>query len=108
MPPRMRTRSDGRPDAKSRGGGTGGRVGSGGGRGRRPRKGNDEHVNDLNDQGNNQGMGANEGIEGVNGNVEGANRGAPDFWMIIAQQLQDLLPAMLAQVGNQGNVGNQN
>nr|GEZ18935.1 reverse transcriptase domain-containing protein [Tanacetum cinerariifolium] len=28
--------------------------------------------------------------------------------MIITQQLRDLLPAMLAQVGNQGNVGNQN
>nr|GEW79882.1 hypothetical protein [Tanacetum cinerariifolium] len=28
--------------------------------------------------------------------------------MIIAQQLQNLLPAILAQVGNQGNVGNQN
>ncbi|GJT18333.1 hypothetical protein Tco_0877039 [Tanacetum coccineum] len=33
--------------------------------------------------------------------------GAPDFSTIIAQQLQNLLPAMLAQVGNQGNVGNQ-
>nr|GEY71934.1 hypothetical protein [Tanacetum cinerariifolium] len=42
-------------------------------------------------------MGANEGVEGVNGNVEGANRGAPDFSTIIAQQLQNLLPAMLAQ-----------
>ncbi|GJX47160.1 putative reverse transcriptase domain-containing protein [Tanacetum coccineum] len=39
------------------------------------------------------------GVEGVNGNVEGANRGAPNFLMIIAQQLQNLLPAMLAQVG---------
>ncbi|GKB42977.1 putative reverse transcriptase domain-containing protein [Tanacetum coccineum] len=48
------------------------------------------------------------GVEGVNGNVEGANRGAPDFSMIIVQQFQNLLPAMLAQVGNQGNVGNQN
>ncbi|GJU34005.1 hypothetical protein Tco_1182359 [Tanacetum coccineum] len=50
----------------------------------------------------------NEGIEGVNGNVKGANGGAPDFSMIIAQQLQNLLPAMLAQVSNRGNVGNQN
>ncbi|GKG04534.1 hypothetical protein Tco_0314921 [Tanacetum coccineum] len=41
-------------------------------------------------------------------NVEGANGGAPDFSTIIAQQLQNLLPAMLAPVGNQGNVGNQN
>nr|GFA86186.1 putative reverse transcriptase domain-containing protein [Tanacetum cinerariifolium] len=54
-------------------------------------------------------MGANRGVEGVNGNVEGANRGAPDFSTIIAQQLQNLLPAMLAQVGNQnGNVVNEN
>nr|GEV76529.1 hypothetical protein [Tanacetum cinerariifolium] len=76
--------------------------------GRRPREGNDEHVDDLNGQGNDQGMGANGGIEGVNRKVEGANRGAPDFLTIIAQQLQDLLPSMLAQVGNQGNVRNQN
>ncbi|GKA02233.1 putative reverse transcriptase domain-containing protein [Tanacetum coccineum] len=53
-------------------------------------------------------MGSNGGVEGVNGNVEGVNGGAPDFLTIIAQQLQNLLPAMLAQVGNQGNVGNQN
>ncbi|GJZ13679.1 retrovirus-related pol polyprotein from transposon TNT 1-94, partial [Tanacetum coccineum] len=38
----------GRPVAESRGGGTGERVGRGGKRGRRPREGNDEHVNDLN------------------------------------------------------------
>ncbi|GKF55376.1 hypothetical protein Tco_0165716, partial [Tanacetum coccineum] len=54
---------------------------------------------------------ANRDVEGVNGNVEGVNGGvggAPDFSMIIAQQLQNLLPGMLAQVGNQRNVGNQN
>ncbi|GJS29579.1 putative reverse transcriptase domain-containing protein, partial [Tanacetum coccineum] len=65
----------------------------------------------LNGQGNDQGLGANGGVEGVNRNVEGVNGGvggAPDFSTIIAQQLQNLLPAMLAQVGNQGNVGNQN
>ncbi|GJV40970.1 reverse transcriptase domain-containing protein [Tanacetum coccineum] len=107
MPPRMRTRSAGRPAAESLGGGTGVRVGRGG-RGRRPREGNDERVDDLNGQGNDQGMGANGGVEGVNGNVEGANGGAPDFSTIIAQQLQNLLPAMLAQVSNRGNVGNQN
>ncbi|GKB93739.1 reverse transcriptase domain-containing protein, partial [Tanacetum coccineum] len=91
-------------------GGTGERVGRGG-RGRGPRRGNDERVDELNGQGNDQGMGANGGVEGVIGNVEGVNGGvggAPDFSMIIAQQLQNLLPAMLAQVGNQGNVGNQN
>ncbi|GJR08322.1 putative reverse transcriptase domain-containing protein [Tanacetum coccineum] len=39
---------------------------------------------------------------------EGANKGASDFSTIIAQQLQNLLPAMLAQVSNRGNVRNQN
>nr|GEU92332.1 hypothetical protein [Tanacetum cinerariifolium] len=67
MPPRMRTRSAGRPAAESLGGGMGVRVGRGG-RGKKPRKGNDERVADLNGQGNDQGMGANEGVEGVNGN----------------------------------------
>ncbi|GKD19649.1 hypothetical protein Tco_1208807, partial [Tanacetum coccineum] len=78
MLPRMRTRSAGRPAAESLGGGTGERVGSGR-RGRRPRKGNDERVDELNGQGNDQGMGVNEGVEGVNGNVERANEGALDF-----------------------------
>ncbi|GJX50313.1 hypothetical protein Tco_0277158 [Tanacetum coccineum] len=43
-------------------------------------------------------MRANEGVEGINGNVEGANGGALDFSTIIAEQLQNLLPAMLSQV----------
>ncbi|GKC31660.1 putative reverse transcriptase domain-containing protein [Tanacetum coccineum] len=101
MPPRMRTRSAGRPAAESLGGGTGVRVDRGG-RGRRPMEGNDERVDDLNGQGNDQGLRANGGVEGVNGNVEGVNGGvggALDFSTIIAQQLQNLLPAMLAQVG---------
>ncbi|GJU98302.1 putative reverse transcriptase domain-containing protein [Tanacetum coccineum] len=107
MPPRMRTQSAGRPVAESLGGGTGERV-SRGGRGRRPWEGNDEHVDELNGQGNGLGMGANGGVEGANGNVGGANGGGPDFPTIIAQQLRNLLPVMLAQVSNQGNVGNQN
>ncbi|GJS93127.1 hypothetical protein Tco_0800095 [Tanacetum coccineum] len=68
MPPKIRTRSAGRPAAESLGGGTGVRVGRGG-RGRRPRECNDERVDDLNGQGNNQGLRANGGVEGVNGNV---------------------------------------
>ncbi|GKD05615.1 putative reverse transcriptase domain-containing protein, partial [Tanacetum coccineum] len=44
----------GRPIAESRGGGTGERVGRGG-RGRGPRGGNDERVEELNGQGNDQG-----------------------------------------------------
>ncbi|GKB27231.1 putative reverse transcriptase domain-containing protein, partial [Tanacetum coccineum] len=88
-PPRIRTRSAGRPTVESLGGGTGKRVGRGR-RGRRPKEGNDKHVEDLNGQGNDQGIRDNR-------NVEGANGGAPDFSMIIAQQLHNLLPALLAQ-----------
>ncbi|GJW11773.1 putative reverse transcriptase domain-containing protein [Tanacetum coccineum] len=57
-----------------------------------------------------EGLGANRGVEGVNGNLKGVNGGvggATDFSTIISQQLQNLLPAMLTQVGTQGNVGNQ-
>ncbi|GKE20946.1 reverse transcriptase domain-containing protein [Tanacetum coccineum] len=75
MPPRMRTQSAGRPAAESLEGGTGKRVGRSG-RGKRPRKGNDEHVEDFNGQGNDQGLGDNGGVEGVNGNVSnGGNVG---------------------------------
>nr|GEX72632.1 hypothetical protein [Tanacetum cinerariifolium] len=83
MPPRMRTQSAGRPAGESLEGGTGVRVGRGR-RGRRPKEGNDERVDDLSGQGNDQGIGYNRGVEGVNGNVKGANEGAPDFSMIIA------------------------
>nr|GEY47240.1 hypothetical protein [Tanacetum cinerariifolium] len=55
MPPRMRTQIAGRPAAESLGGGTGVQVGRSG-RGRRPREGNDERVDDLNGQGNDQGI----------------------------------------------------
>ncbi|GJS18158.1 reverse transcriptase domain-containing protein [Tanacetum coccineum] len=72
MPPRMRTRSAGRPAAESLGGGTGVRVGRGG-RGRRPREGNDERVDELNGQGNDQGMGANGG-ENVGNVLVNGNR----------------------------------
>nr|GEX99225.1 putative reverse transcriptase domain-containing protein [Tanacetum cinerariifolium] len=100
MSPRMRTRSAGRPTAESIGGGTEVRV-CRGRRGRRPKEGNDERVNDLSGQGNDQGLGDNECVEGVNGNVDRVNGGvgrAPDFSMIVAQQLQNLLPTMLAQI----------
>ncbi|GKC95752.1 hypothetical protein Tco_1161194, partial [Tanacetum coccineum] len=107
MSPRVMIRSAGRPATESLGGGTGVQAGRGG-RGRRPREGNEERVDALNGQGNAQGMRANGSVEGVNGNVEGANGGTPDFSTIIAQQLQNLLPAMLAQVSNQGYVENQN
>ncbi|GJZ25785.1 hypothetical protein Tco_0570038 [Tanacetum coccineum] len=103
MPPRMRTRSAGQPVTESRGEGISEPVGRGG-RGRGPRGGTDERIDKLNSQGNDQGMGANRGVEGVNGGVGGA----PDFSTIIAQQLQNLLPAILAHASNQGNVGSQN
>ncbi|GKB59906.1 retrotransposon protein, putative, ty3-gypsy subclass [Tanacetum coccineum] len=49
------------------------------------------------------------GVVGRGGRGRGPRKGgAPDFSTIIAQQLQNLLPAILAQVGNQENVGNQN
>ncbi|GKC68493.1 putative reverse transcriptase domain-containing protein, partial [Tanacetum coccineum] len=71
MPPRMRTRSVGRPAAESLGGGTGVRVGKGG-RDRRPREGNDERVDELNGHGNDQGLGANRGVSN-RGNVGNQN-----------------------------------
>ncbi|GJV22459.1 putative reverse transcriptase domain-containing protein [Tanacetum coccineum] len=70
--------SAGRPVSESRGGGTGKQVGKGG-RGRGPRGGNNERVDELNGQGNDQGLDTNRNVEGVNGGI-----------------------------GNQGNVGNQN
>ncbi|GJY11322.1 putative reverse transcriptase domain-containing protein [Tanacetum coccineum] len=91
MPPRMRTRSVGRLAAESLGRGTGVRVGKGG-KGRRPREGNEERVDELNGQRNDQGLGANGGVKGVNGNAEEANGGAPDFSTIIAWQLQTTYP----------------
>ncbi|GJW41928.1 reverse transcriptase domain-containing protein [Tanacetum coccineum] len=80
-PFRMRTRSAGQPAAESLGRGTGEQVGRGG-RGRIPRE---EDVMEC------------RGAMGVHPTST-----------IIAQQLQNLLPAMLAQVSNRGNVGNQN
>nr|GEV22384.1 putative reverse transcriptase domain-containing protein [Tanacetum cinerariifolium] len=54
MSSRMRTQSVGRPTVESLEGGTGVRVGRGG-KGKRPREGNDERVDDLNGKGNDQG-----------------------------------------------------
>ncbi|GJZ60481.1 hypothetical protein Tco_0616297 [Tanacetum coccineum] len=102
MPPTMMTRSASRPAAASRGRGTGGRAGRGGGR-IRVRSG---------DQGNgrNDGQGGQVGGQGSELN-DGVN-GVPDFSTIIAQQLQNLLPTIIAQVGDhdrgQGSGKNQN
>ncbi|GJV85007.1 reverse transcriptase domain-containing protein [Tanacetum coccineum] len=67
---------------------TGGRAGRGGGRTREPRGRGDGQTVEPNDQG----VKATKGVDGV-----------PDFSIIIAQQLQNLLLTILAQVGNQGN-----
>ncbi|GJS84154.1 putative reverse transcriptase domain-containing protein [Tanacetum coccineum] len=90
MPPRVMTQSDGRPFAESRGGGTGVRVGRGGGRGRGPRGGNDDHVDEMNSQGNDQGMGANGGVKRVNGNVEGVNRGVENVRNVLVNGNWDM------------------
>nr|GEZ14679.1 reverse transcriptase domain-containing protein [Tanacetum cinerariifolium] len=69
MPPRMRTRSFGLPVAESRGGGTGGWVGRCGGRGRGPRGGNDDHVGNQANIGNQNGSVVNENAQENVGNV---------------------------------------
>ncbi|GJT20863.1 hypothetical protein Tco_0890800, partial [Tanacetum coccineum] len=92
MPPRVMTHSVGQPAAVSQGGGTGRRAGSEGKRVREPRRRNVEPTGEPEGQGNDQSVEVNEGVDGV-----------PDFSIIIAQQLQNLLPIILAQVGNQGS-----
>ncbi|GKE95382.1 hypothetical protein Tco_1580237, partial [Tanacetum coccineum] len=76
MPPTMTTRNAGRRTAAPRGGRTGGQTGDQGGRG------------------GGRGNRANGGVDEV-----------PDFSTVIAQQLQDLLPTIVAQVGD--HIGNQ-
>nr|GEX61130.1 putative reverse transcriptase domain-containing protein [Tanacetum cinerariifolium] len=70
------------PAIESLGRGTGVWVGRGG-RGRRPRKGTDERVDDLNGQGNNQGIRANGGVKRVNGNVELVPKEILEFKMVM-------------------------
>nr|GEU54241.1 putative reverse transcriptase domain-containing protein [Tanacetum cinerariifolium] len=82
----MTTRNVSRRTAATRGGRTGGQAGRGGGR-----------TGDRGGQGN-----------GANGDVDEVL----DFATIISQQFQDLLPTIIAQVGdqvsNQGNIRSQN
>nr|GFB62146.1 hypothetical protein [Tanacetum cinerariifolium] len=90
------------PATTSRGGGMGGRAGRGGGRTRGP----------SGDQGDGMidGQGGQVGGQGSEVN-DGVNR-VPKFFAIIAQQFQNLLPTIIAQVGDQGrgqgNGRNQN
>nr|GEZ69781.1 hypothetical protein [Tanacetum cinerariifolium] len=92
MPSRVMTRSAGRPAATPRGGGTGGRIGREGKRVREPRRRKVKPNGEPEGQGNDQGIEVNVGVDGV-----------PYFFTIIVQQLQNLLPFMLAQIGNQGS-----
>ncbi|GJR83060.1 putative reverse transcriptase domain-containing protein [Tanacetum coccineum] len=102
MPPTMISRSAGRPATASQGGGTGRRAGSGGGR-TRGRSGNqgDGRIDGQGGQVGGQRSEVNDGVNGV-----------PDFSTIISQELQNLLPTIVAQVGDQGrgqgNSRNQN
>ncbi|GJX61942.1 hypothetical protein Tco_0294842 [Tanacetum coccineum] len=100
MPPRMTTRSDGRPAAASRGGVTGGRAGRGGGR-TRGRFGDRGNGGIYGQCGLVDGQGGQVGGQGTEVN-DGVDR-VPDFFTIIAQHLQNLLPTILAQVGSQGS-----
>ncbi|GKE56890.1 hypothetical protein Tco_1496075, partial [Tanacetum coccineum] len=91
MPPMMTTQSAGRPAGASRGGGMGGRAGCGGGRTRGCLGGQgDDRIDGQGGQVGALGSEVNDGVNGV-----------PDFSAIIAQQLQNLLPIIVAQVGDQ-------
>ncbi|GJZ71487.1 putative reverse transcriptase domain-containing protein [Tanacetum coccineum] len=82
MPLRMTTRSDGWATAAPRGRRTGGRTGRGGGRaGGRSGDQGDCRINGQGGQVGGQGREVNDGVDGV-----------PEFFTIIAQQLQNLLP----------------
>ncbi|GJZ60865.1 putative reverse transcriptase domain-containing protein, partial [Tanacetum coccineum] len=102
MPPRMTTRSASRTTATPRGGRIGGRIGRGGGRTR----------GQFGDQGNGRIDGQGGQVGGQRSEVNDGVDGFLDFSTIIAQQLHNLLPTILAQVGNQGsnqeNLRNQN
>ncbi|GJZ36625.1 putative reverse transcriptase domain-containing protein [Tanacetum coccineum] len=74
MPPRVMTRSAGRPAATPRGGGTGGRVGRGGRRVREPRRRNVEPIGKPEGQGNDQGVEVNEAQVGNQRSNHGDNR----------------------------------
>nr|GEV81953.1 hypothetical protein [Tanacetum cinerariifolium] len=78
---------------ESQGGGTSKRVGRGGS-GRGPRGGNDERVDELNGQENNQGLGANGVVEGVNRNVKRVNWKIERYVYFLALQICGMVAAM--------------
>nr|GEV80903.1 putative reverse transcriptase domain-containing protein [Tanacetum cinerariifolium] len=100
MPPRVMNRSVGRPVTKSWGWGTGVRVGRGG-RGKRPREGNDEHIDDLNDQGNDQGTRANGGCRGSQWECRGSQWGS-------TRLLDDHCPAIAEPLTRHASLVNGN
>ncbi|GJY88347.1 hypothetical protein Tco_0502975 [Tanacetum coccineum] len=89
MPPRMTTRSACRQTTASRGGRISGRTSRGSGRTGEPTGRVGGQTGDQNGQGGDRGIGANGGVDEV-----------LDFSTVTAQQLQDLLPTIIAQVGN--------
>ncbi|GKC72535.1 hypothetical protein Tco_1118418 [Tanacetum coccineum] len=92
MTPRMTTQSACRATSAPRGGRAGGRTGRGGGRtrGRFGNQGNGR-IDGQGGQVGGQGNEVNDGVDGF-----------PDFSTIIAQQLQNLLPTILAQYDKKG------
>ncbi|GKC15074.1 reverse transcriptase domain-containing protein [Tanacetum coccineum] len=89
MSPRMTTRSAGRQTAAPQAGRMGGRTSRGGGRTGEPTSRVGGRTGDQDGQRGDQGIRANGGDDKV-----------PDFSTVIPQQLQDLLPTIMAQVGN--------
>ncbi|GJU69950.1 reverse transcriptase domain-containing protein [Tanacetum coccineum] len=101
MPLRRKTRSAGRSTVAPRGGRMGGRTSRGGGRTGEPTDRVGGRTSDQDGQGGDQGNRLNGGVDEF-----------LDFSTVIVPQLQDLLPTIIAQVGNrvktQGNNENQN
>ncbi|GKB19431.1 hypothetical protein Tco_0853354 [Tanacetum coccineum] len=95
------TRSAGRSTTSPRSGRTGRRTGKEGGRAGEPTGRGGGRTGEQDGQGDDRGNEANGCVDEV-----------PDFLTVIAQQLQNLLPTFIAQVGNrvnnQRNNGNQN
>ncbi|GJT91186.1 putative reverse transcriptase domain-containing protein [Tanacetum coccineum] len=89
MAPTMTTRNAGRRTAAPRGRRTGGWAGRGGGRTEEPTGIFGGPIGDQDGKGGDQGIGVNGGVDEV-----------PNFSMVIAQQLQDLLPTIIARVVN--------
>ncbi|GJV74425.1 hypothetical protein Tco_1506009 [Tanacetum coccineum] len=91
MPPRMTTRSAGRSTTAPRGRGIGERVDRGAKRNREPVRRNNGIIGELDGQGNDRGVGANRGVDGV-----------LDFFLTSLSTIAGNIPT-LSQVGSQGS-----